>query len=405
MVPINAIAASLFLSAYHFANTQWCQRFVELSEKLLAKLPAQQAGLMTDPGFLTAFLAERRGKICPEIGDSKKGIEILRAFVQNRPDIGGIPHAIQPNQRKPNHLANSMHGCVFVLLAHQLIGSGRPDEALRYLLEWKPFDPASISERGVMRYRDRTLADFYVSKERWSEAESVVRLLLSEEMEDSATYAGTLGEGWTIQQLAEILIETGRYADARAILSPAIAAREEAGNLDRQDNVSLMLDLVNCLLGQKAFDEAMTLLFKLRQALARKGENSGSRKNSAASSQDILGSLTHMWCLVARLSCHLEDWAEAKSCFGKALATAARVQWPNGFMVAAIRRSLAYSLWRLGEVQDATYAGLDVEVGAADLESGRRLTDAGIDRGWIDLLKETGAQIRSPKTSETKSIV
>lgn len=393
MVSINAMAASLFLTAYHFANTQWCQRFVELSGKLLAKSPPQQVGLMVDHEFLTAFLAERRGKLCPELGEPEKGIEILRAFVQNRPNIGGKPDAVHPDQRKPNHLANSMHGCVFVLLAHQLIGSRKPDEALRYLLAWKPFEPTSISERGVVRYRDRTLTDLYVSKEKWREAESVLRPLLSEEMEDSATYAGTLGEGWTIQQLAEILIETKRFTEASAILIPAITAREEAGNVDRQDTVSLMLDLVNSLLGQKAFDVAMKQLFKMRQVLARKGESINNQMNSATSSQTMLRDLTHMWCLVARLSYHLENWDEAKSCFGKALETARQVQWPNRFMVAAIRRSLAYSLLKMGRLQDAAEADLDVE--AADLESGRQLTDAGIDRGWADLLKEAETEIRA----------
>ncbi|KAF7557828.1 hypothetical protein G7Z17_g371 [Cylindrodendrum hubeiense] len=391
MVAIHAIAASLFLSAYHFANTHYCQRFVDLSEKLLIKIPPQPGGLMADPEFLAAFLTERRGKVCPELGNSRKGIDILRAFVQNRPSIDANPDAAELDSRSPNKLANSMHGCVFVLLAQQLIDSGRSDEALQYLLQWKPFEPASSSERSVMRYRDRTLANLYVSNENWDKAESMLRLLLSEEMEDSATYSGTLGEGWTIQQLAEILIETGRHEDASTILFPAIALREDAGNLDRQDTISLMLDLVNSLLGQKSINTAISQLFKLRQILAPKGETMDNQDNDASPSQATFSDLTQMWCLVARLSCHLEDWAETKSCFGKALEAARHVQWPNGFMIAVLGRSLAYSRLKLGEVEDVTCATLDRDLEGVDLESGRRLTDAGIDKEWVTLLKETQA--------------
>ncbi|EOO03376.1 hypothetical protein UCRPA7_1146 [Phaeoacremonium minimum UCRPA7] len=349
-----------------------------------------KVGLMTDYDFLVAFTTERRGKVLPELGKAEKGIEILSAFVTNRPDLSGDPDALDPDLRNPNHLANSMHGCVFVLLAHSLIVDGREEEALQYLLAWKPFEPPSFQERGVIRYRDRSLAEFYVSKKRWGEAEDVLKSLLVPDMEDASTYAGSLGEGWTIQQLAEIMIETGRYEAAGKLLFPAIATREAAGNDSRQDTVSLMLDLVACLLGQKALDVALTQLLKLRQTLKAKADSINNQSNSATSSQRMLTDLTYVWCLAARLSISLGDWNEAKSCWLKALEMAERVSYFNGsnhFVVFAIKVSLAHVYWTIGESPCRSVEDLELEVKATDLDNGRSINDVGISKEWVETLK------------------
>ncbi|KXX76611.1 Regulatory protein AfsR, partial [Madurella mycetomatis] len=347
---LSFTATSLLGSAYHFASTQWCERFVKVCEALLPLMSPDGGydGLMTDYGFLLAFITERRGKISAALGEPENGIDVLSNFVKNRPNIAGVPSATDPSLHRPNHLANSMHGCVYVLLAQKLIDLGRELEALPYLLAWKPFDPPSLSERGVIRYRDRTLANLYIAEGKWAEGEAVLRNLLSPSMQDATSYAGTLGEGWTIQQLAEILMETGRPAEAATLLIPAIAAREAAGNTDREDTVLLMLDLIASLLDQKSLDVALTQLAKLRGVMARK--TAGAKQNSAAESQETLGAFSQMWCLVARLSCYLENWSEAEASWEKAVETLQQVQRLDGFMMAAARASLAYTRWKTGRL-------------------------------------------------------
>ena len=389
MIDTSAIAASMFLSAYHFANVHWCERFVKISEVLIAQSTptSYEAGLMTDSGFLAAFVVERRGKISPLLGRSEEGIRVLSSFIENRPNVEGDPSSPDPAKRFPNNLANSMHGCVYVLLAHQLILAGKELEAVQYLRSWRPLEPSSISERGVIRYRDRTLADAYVAKRNWVDAEAILRSLLAPEMPDADSFKGTMGEGWAIQQLAEILHETGRNKAARELLLPAILSREDSGNEDRQDTISLALDLVACLIVESQYDLAYIRLLKLRQLLEPK---LGERSNST-----IMAHISNMWCLTARLSCCLKNWQEAKVCWEKALKSAEKTEWPNGFMIGAIRYSLAYVLWKLAVLQDPTFQDLKFEVGITDLVKGRELENVGIDADWVATLMEARDEMSS----------
>ncbi|KAH7396320.1 hypothetical protein BKA66DRAFT_596980 [Pyrenochaeta sp. MPI-SDFR-AT-0127] len=380
---ISAIAASMFLSAYHFANVHWCERFVKICETLLMLSPSEtdEAGLMTDPEFLAAFVVERRGKISPQLGKNEEGIHVLSDFikkhlsVENRDSMTSVDLV----KKTPNHLANSMQGCVHVLLAHQLILAGRETEAVHYLQSWKVLEPSSISERGVIRYRDRTLADAYVAKKSWAEAETTLRSLLAPDMPDAESFRGTLGEGWALQQLAEILHETGRHKAASELLLPAIVSREDSGNEDREDTISLVLVLVACLLADSAYDLALIHLMKLRQLL----EPKLGRSNST-----IMRHITNMWCLTARLSCYLKDWKEAKMCWERAHESAKQVTWPNGFMIGAIRYSLAYVLWKLDILKDVSFQDVKFEVQGTNLVQGRRLENVGIDAEWTATMTE-----------------
>ncbi|KAK0745723.1 hypothetical protein B0T18DRAFT_136444 [Schizothecium vesticola] len=389
MVPLAFTSVSLLTAAYHFASPQWCERFVKVAETLLPALSPLGGNtcVMEDYDFLVAFVSERRGKISPSLGHPEKGIETLSNFVKNRPNITGDPSSSDPALRAPNHLANSMHGCVYVLLAQQLLDAGRPEDALPYLVEWQPFSPPSVSERGVMRYRDRTLANYYLTdSSRWADAESVLRSILSLDMADAATYVGTLGEGWTLQQLAEILLETGRPSEAATLLMPAIATREAAGNLEREDTTLLMIDLVAALLEQGSLDIALVQMTKLRQVVTRRATAAGS--GSAAASETTLDALAQMWCLVARLSCALGNWAEARACWEKAVETARGrpAKKGEGFLLAAAEVSLVYTRWRLDEHKEVGET-VRKEVELFGLE-GRKLTDVGIGRTWVELLKK-----------------
>jgi tetratricopeptide (TPR) repeat protein len=229
------VGPSLFLAAFHFDNTEWCERFVNESEALLVN---------SNDEFLKAFVTERRGKISPNLLQSDIGLEVLSNFVQNPPDIRGDPLNADPAKRQPHNLANSMHGCVYIMLAHQLYTLDRSDEALEVILKWHSLEPSSISERATERYRDRTLADIYVGLKEWSKAKEVLESILSLDMRDAESFKGTMGEGWAIHQLAGIYLEMRRYNDANSLVTPAILAREKEGNEDREDNILLMLDLV-----------------------------------------------------------------------------------------------------------------------------------------------------------------
>lgn len=389
LVPLAFTSVSLLTAAYHFASPQWCARFVKIAERLLPSLSPSGGNtcVMEDYDFLVAFVTERRGKISPSLGHPEKGIETLSNFVKNRPNISGDPSSSDPALRAPNHLANSMHGCVYILLAQQLLDAGRPADAWPYLVEWQPFSPPSVSERGAMRYRDRTLANYYLTDpSHWVDAESVLRSILSLDMADAATYVGTLGEGWTLQQLAEILLETGRPSEAATLLMPAIATREAAGNLEREDTTLLMLDLVAALLEQGSLDIALVQMTKLRQVVTRRATAGGS--GSAAASETTLGALAQMWCLVARLSCALGNWAEAKACWEKAVETirGRPAKKGEGFLLAAAEVSLVYTRWRLeGHKEVGEAARKEVELFGLE---GRKLTDVGIGRSWVELLKK-----------------
>ncbi|KAK1834395.1 hypothetical protein QBC39DRAFT_26350 [Podospora conica] len=387
MVSLAFTSISLLTAAYHFASPQWCERFVKVAETLLPSLSPLGGNtcVMEDYDFLVAFVSERRGKISPSLGHPEKGIEKLSNFVKNRPNISGDPSSPDPTLRAPNHLANSMHGCVYVLLAQQLLDAGRPADALPYLLEWQPFSPPSVSERGVMRYRDRTLANYYLTDPtRWADAESVLRSILSLDMADAATYVGTLGEGWTLQQLAEILLETNRPSEAATLLMPAIAAREAAGNLEREDTTLLMLDLVAALLEQGSLDIALVQMTKLRQVVTRRATSGGS--GSAAASETTLDALAQMWCLVARLSCALGNWVEARACWEKAVETIRTrpAKKGEGFLLAAAEVSLVYTRWSQEGHKEVGEAVKEVELFGLQ---GRKLTDVGIGRSWVEVLK------------------
>ena len=237
-----------------------------------------------------------------------------------------------------------------------------------------------------MRYRDRTLANYYLASGRWSDAESVLRSLLALDAADAATYAGTLGEGWTLQQLAEILLETDRPADAATLVAPAIAAREAAGQLEREDTVLLMLDLAAALLDQGSLDVALVQMTKLRQLITRRA--TAGKSGSAAASDSTLDALAQMWCLVARLSCALGNWAEAEACWGKAAESMRGRPGDkgDGFLLAAAEVSLVYVRWRReGHKTVAEEVKRDVAVFGLD---GRKLTDVGIGRRWVGVLKE-----------------
>ncbi|KAF8849434.1 hypothetical protein BDZ45DRAFT_752800 [Acephala macrosclerotiorum] len=366
------VGPSLFLAAFHFADTAWCARFVTESEILLAD---------SDDAFLAAFVVERRGKISPQLGQQERGLEVLSSFVHNPPNIKGDPSSHDPAKQRPHNLANSMHGCVYIMLAHQLYTLGRSEEALDVILSWHSFQPSSISERATERYRDRTLADIYVSRKDWSKAEEVLQALLAPDMRDHESFKGSMGEGWAIHQLADIYIETKRYKEASPLTMPALLARQQAGNESREEAILIMLDLICSLLALKTFDMALFHLSKLRQVLEPKfGAN-----------LVVMGNLANMWCLLARLSIELNDLKEARVCWEKALEVAEKVKWVNGHMVSAIRCSLGYTLELLGELD--SFPDLKYERGMADLETGRELENVGIDRAWIDRLKEKGNEI------------
>jgi hypothetical protein len=230
------VGPSLFLAAFHFDNTEWCERFVNESEALLVN---------SNDEFLKAFVTERRGKISPQLLQPAIGLEVLANFVHNPPNIKGDPLDADPAKRNPHNLANSMHGCVHIMLAHQLHTLGRSDEALDVILKWHSFEPSSISERATERYRDRTLADIYAGRKEWSKAKEILESILSLDMRDAESFKGTMGEGWTIHQLATIYLEMKRYKYVNSLVMPAISAREKEGNEGRADSMLLMLDLVS----------------------------------------------------------------------------------------------------------------------------------------------------------------
>lgn len=369
---LTDIAPSLFLSAFHFADTRWGERFVIQSELLLQN---------SENEYLLAFVVERRGKISPALGQKDKGIEVLSEFVRNPRSISGDPTSSDPTKQAPNKLANSMHGCVYTLLAHQLTNLGREDEALDVLRSWKLFEPPSISEKACARYRDRTMSDIYVARKDWAEAEVILRSLLSPDMQDAAEYSGSMGEGWTISQLAQILSETGRHKEASDLIIPAVVARENNGHEAREDNIQIMLDLVSSLLAQGLPDLALLHLMKLRDTLTpTAGLNERTRRDT-----------TNMWCLMARLSVTLGNWMEAKTCWEKALETAGGVNWSDGHIVGAIRFSMAYTLWKL-EALDAA-SDLKYEASTIDLEKGRALSNTGMDKYWIERLLEARKEL------------
>ena len=225
----------MFLAAFHFDNIEWCERFVNESEALIVN---------SNDEFLKAFVTERRGKVSPHLLQSDIGLEVLSNFVQNPPNIRGDPLKVDPEKRQPHNLANSMHGCVYIMLAHQLDKLDRSDEALEVILKWQSLEPSSISERATERYRDRALADIYVGRKEWSKAKEVLESILSLDMRDAESFKGTMGEGWAIHQLAGIYLEMKRYKDANSLVMPAILVREKEGNTDREDSILLMLDLV-----------------------------------------------------------------------------------------------------------------------------------------------------------------
>ncbi|CZR55532.1 uncharacterized protein PAC_05420 [Phialocephala subalpina] len=361
------VGPSLFLAAFHFADLSWCKRFVTESE-----------GFLTDSHnpFLAAFVVERRGKISLQLGQEERGLEILSSFVQNPPNIKGDPSSSDPAKQHPHNLANSMHGCVYIMLAHQLYTLGRSDETLSVILSWHSFQPSSISSRATERYRDRTLADIYVGRKDWVKAETVLQALLAPDMRDAKSFKGSMGEGWAIHQLADIYIETKRYKEASALTMPALLDRQQVGNESKEEAILIMLDLICSLLALKTFDMALFHLSKLRQVLEPKfGAN-----------LIVMGNLTNTWCLLARLSIELGDLKEARVCWEKALDVAGKVKWINGQMVSAIRCSLGYTLGLLGELD--SFPDLKLERGLADLETGRELENVGIDRAWVDRLEE-----------------
>ena len=83
--------------------------------------------------------------------------------------------------------------------------------------------PSPSEQRNT--YRGRTLADIYVDSKNWAEAEKDLRSLLAPDMRDAASYAGTMGEGWMIHQLAGILLEGKRYKEVNTLTMPTILAR------------------------------------------------------------------------------------------------------------------------------------------------------------------------------------
>jgi hypothetical protein len=194
--------------------------------------------------FLKAFVTERRGKISPQLLQPGIGLEVLSNFVQNPPNVKGDPLNADPAKRQPHNLAKSMHGCVYIMLAHQLYTLDRSDEALEVIFKWQSLKPSSISERATERYRDRTLANIYVGRKGWSKAKQVLEPILSLDMRDAESFKGIMGEGWVIHQLAGIYLEMKRYKDVNSLVMPAVSAREKDGNEDCEDNVLLMLDLV-----------------------------------------------------------------------------------------------------------------------------------------------------------------
>lgn len=358
---------SLFLAAYHFATISWCERFVTESELLLQN---------SDDEFLAAFVVERRGKLSPQIGQPERGLEVLSNFVKNPPNIKGDPTSDNPEKRLPHNLANSMHGCVYIMLGHQLMTLGRSEEALKVILSWHALEPSSISERATERYRDRTLADIYVGEKNWTDAEKVLRTLLAPDMRDAASYAGTMGEGWTIHQLAGILLEGKHYKEVNTLTMPAILARQKSGHEDREEALLITMDLICSLLAEKAYDIALFHLVKLRQILEPK----------FGTTLMVMRKIANMWCLLGRLALGMADMGEAKLCWEKAVEVAEKVTWDNGHMLGAVRFSFGYVLSLMGELDEMP--DLKFEMKIVDLEKGRELENVGVGRDWTDKMLE-----------------
>ena len=148
----------------------------------------------SDDELFKAFVTERRGKDSPWLGHSEKGLEILSNFVQNPPNIKGDPLNADSTKRKPHNLANSIQGCVYIMLGHQSYKLDRSEEALEVILKWHSLEPSSISERATERYRDRTLADIYVGRKEYSKAEAALESIFAPDMRDPESFKRTMGK-------------------------------------------------------------------------------------------------------------------------------------------------------------------------------------------------------------------
>jgi hypothetical protein len=126
-------------------------------------------------------------------------------------------------------------------------------------------------------------------------------------MRDAASYAGTMDEGWTIHQLAGILLEGKRNKEVNTLTMPAIRARQKSGHQDREETLLLTMALISSRLVEKEYDVTLFHLVKLRQVLEPK----------FGTTLMIMRKITNMWSLLGRLALGMGDQAERRPVYRK----------------------------------------------------------------------------------------
>lgn len=322
--------ASMLLAASRFSTTAWKREAIDRVKILLEG--------DTD-WYLHAQTAHRESSVLRMLGKLSDANQALESFVHSTV-FPGHDNGLEADARW-----NAQRGDLVISFAENLIHTGDLTAAKGELCEWNPINSASPStiERVVLRSKNITMGKILRYEGCFHEALPCFQ----EALQGSESDGFYNGAGWQhllVSNVADLLCEVGRPAEAKALLVPELQPMIERGCQNISSGRRLQLSLIESFIECGMLDQAEENLFSLKEVYEAI-DNPGMLA--------IRGTF-RVWSGLAR-TFHLRScWNEALHNWSKALGVLSVLGREKDFESGIVYYSMSYALFKLGRYQESS---------------------------------------------------
>lgn len=350
----------MLLAASRFSFTPWKREAITRVKILLQD--------DTD-WYMLAQTAHRESSLSRMLGNLSDSNQTLESFVHSTV-FPGLDRGLEADARW-----NAQRGDLVISFAENLIQAGDLTAAKQELCEWNPIDSASPStiERIVLRSKNITMGKVLRYEGRFQDALLHLQEVLRESERDDF-YEGT---GWhrvLISNVADLLCEVGRPAEARALLTPELQRMTDQNCQDLSSGRRLQLSLIESFIECGMYDQAEKYCFKL------------SNIYQAIDNPDVLSirGKFRVWSSLAR-TYHLRScWNEALDNWLQALGVLSDLGREESFHSGIVYYSMSYVLFKLGRHQESSESLREARVNLESKE--RKFWIVGFNSYWYSFI-------------------
>jgi tetratricopeptide (TPR) repeat protein len=275
---------------------------------------------------------------------------------------------------------SARRGDLVVSFAENLIQMGDLNTARLELCGWNPIDPAcpSAMERIVLRSRNIALGRILRFEGKFEAALGYLEGVL-EESEQDEFFEGT---GWRrvlLSNVAEILCELDRPADAEKLLMPELQRMTDRGCQNISSGRRLQLSLTESFIKRGMYGPAAECLLKLKAVYEAIGNPDAIAKRGMFR---VLSSL-------ARISHLRAFWSEALEGWQQSLKLLAFLGREEGLHSGVVWYSISHALFKLGKHRESSECLIKARGLLENHE--RKFWIVGFNSYWFDfIMRELG---------------